>query len=188
MAVSEERSAVRRSGRQARQNVRGDERLGGELALRSHLRSLSMVTGAASVGVFIAHDGEPDLMPLIEELWEAGIVAALPVLEPDPDDYSMRFVPWRRNEELSAGRYGIPVPPVADAIEPATLLVSFTGFDSTGNRIGRGAGFFDRYLATSTADVIGVGFEVQRFEAVPVASHDIALGVIVTDLGVRFVE
>ena len=89
---------------------------------------------------------------------------------------------------MGAGRYGIPVPPVADAIEPATLLVSFTGFDSTGNRIGRGAGFFDRYLATSTADVIGVGFEVQRFEAVPVASHDIALGVIVTDLGVRFVE
>jgi 5-formyltetrahydrofolate cyclo-ligase len=188
MAGSGEHSTVRSAGRRARQNLRGDERLRAELALRSHLRFLSTIVAAKSVGVFMAHDGEPDLMPLIEWLWEEGKVVALPVLEPDPDDYSMRFVPWSQNQELSVGRYGIPVPPVADAIEPATLLVSFTGFDSSGNRIGRGAGFFDRYLATSAADVIGVGLEVQRFEAVPVASHDIALGVIVTDLGVMFVQ
>ena len=63
-----------------------------------------------------------------------------------------------------------------------------TGFDAHGNRIGRGGGFFDRYLARAASCAIGVAFEVQRFTAIPVEPHDVALPVIVTDLGVRWAE
>ncbi|MFT4990751.1 MAG: 5-formyltetrahydrofolate cyclo-ligase, partial [Acidimicrobiales bacterium] len=49
------------------------------------------VLQAPSVGVFLAHDGEPDLMPFVEMLWARGQIVALPVLEDDPSDHTMHF-------------------------------------------------------------------------------------------------
>lgn len=179
------RSDVRSAGRAARQALAGAERGAAEAKLIEHLLSLRAIE-ATSVGIFIAHDGEPDLQPLIDHLWAAGRTVALPVLDDDPSDFSMRFVPWRAGDELKAGRYDIPVPPDTAPLVPSSLLVSLTGFDSSGNRIGRGGGFFDRYLASYTGNVIGVGFEAQRFDAIPIEPHDQPLRSMVTDLGVRF--
>lgn len=188
MTDAEDRAVVRTAGRAARASLVGSKRASAEASLISHLGSLQLLERAESVGSFVAHDGEPDLTPLVEWLWHRGQRVALPVLEDDPDDRSMRFVPWGQTERLTAGRYGIPVPPPAPAVVPDVLLVSFTGFDSAGRRIGRGAGFFDRYLASYRGSVVGVGFEVQRFEVVPTNTHDVPLPVVVTDLGVRFVS
>ncbi len=155
----------------------------------AHLASLSALH-VASVGAFVAHDGEPDLTPFVELLWERGCDVALPSLRDDPGDHSMQFRTWTRGTELVPGRYGIPVPPAAesDVITPACLLVSLTAFDSQGNRMGRGAGFFDRYLAATDCDIVGVGFETQRVELVPTESHDVAMPIMVTDLGVRYLS
>ena len=100
----------------------------------------------------------------------------------------MRYVPWFEGEPLHEGRYGIPVPGSSLAIEPATVLVSMTGFDTAGNRMGWGGGFFDRYLAATTAEIVGVALEVQRFDEIPIEDHDVSLPVIVTDLGVRLIQ
>lgn len=151
----------------------------------AHLASVDALR-VPTVGVFVADDGEPDLMPLISSLQQRGHTVALPTLQDDPNDFSMHYVPWRSGEELCAGRYGIPVPCHGDVVEPDTVLVSLVGFDSWGNRIGRGGGFFDRYLARTTASVVGVAFEAQRFVSIPIEPHDVALPTIVTDRGVRF--
>jgi len=184
MESADLREQARRSGRAARTGLSGDQRLRAETLLISHLRSIPALR-RGSVGVFVAHDGEPDLMPLVQWLWDNDVVVALPVLLDDPNDFSMRFVQWERDDVLQPGRYDIPVPPSGQAIELDTVLVSFTGFDASGNRIGRGGGFFDRYLATTNANVIGVGFEAQRMQQVPVESHDQPLPMVVTDLGIR---
>lgn len=186
-----ERAAVRKSGRAARRAVVGADRTFREAALVSHLASVRALQ-AASVGVFIAHDGEPDLMPLVEMLWARGQTVALPVLEDDPNDRTMCFRAWKQGDALVAGRYDIPIPPLAPShatdsrIAPDCLLVSLTAFDSLGNRMGRGAGFFDRYLATADCQIVGVAFETQRVEHVPIEDHDVAMPTMVTDLGVRY--
>lgn len=154
-------------------------------SLISHLLHLHGVGRSSSVGLFVADDGEPDLRPLVRRLWDRGAQVALPVLHDDPADYSMRFIPWKADDTLVPGRYEIPIPPPRPPIEPEVLLVSFVGFDAVGNRMGRGGGFFDRYLASTSASVIGVGFEVQRFESIPVQAHDQPLPTVVTDHGVR---
>ena len=179
------RSEVRTAGRSARHALQGPARAQAEAQLVHHLDSLTALRSGA-VGAFVAHDGEPDLQPVVSRLWDQGRTVALPVLRDDPDDFSMRFLPWEPNAPLMPGRYGIEVPRDAPAIVPATLLVSLTGFDPRGNRIGRGAGFFDRYLASYSGTVVGVGFEVQRFAAIPTEAHDEPLSALVTDLGVRF--
>jgi len=187
MGVSTDRHRVRSAGRRARQSIVGDQRRTAEQSLVQHLRSLQ-ASHAASVGVFIAHDGEPNLMAFIDWVWGRGCTVALPVLDDDPEDFTMRFVPWIRGEALTSGRYGISVPAPVDAIVPETLLVSLTGFDSAGNRMGRGAGFFDRYLEETPCNVVGVGFENQRFASIPTEPHDQPLPIIATDLGVRFIQ
>lgn len=189
IAVTEpqRRAEARKVGRHARQSLDGPARLEAEARLISHLLALD-VFAVSSVGLFLAHDGEPDLTPLIEALWNRDATVALPVLRDDPEDYSMRFMPWRNGDTLGSGRYGIPVPPKAEVISPETLLVSMVGFDTDGNRIGRGAGYFDRYLATYVGNVVGVAFETQKLDAVPIDTHDVAMPVVVTEFGVRFTD
>ena len=185
--VSADRSVVRAAGRNARRSVSGRDREDAERLLISHLKSVHVV-GAPCVGAFVAHDGEPDLAPLVDWIWEQGRSVSLPILNDDPDDFTMQFVPWHPDDELRRGRYGIPVPPRRPPVQPDTLLVSLTGFDRYGNRMGRGAGFFDRYLSESSAAVVGVGLEVQRFDAMPIEAHDERLPMVVTDLGIRYTD
>jgi 5-formyltetrahydrofolate cyclo-ligase len=78
---------------------------------------------------------------------------------------------------------GIPFP-VADI---DLVIVPGLGFDAAGNRLGRGRGFYDRFL--SHPDFVGVacalGFEEQFVEKVPVSPHDIPVHMLVTDKTVR---
>ena len=76
--------------------IGGPTRARAEASLVHHLLSLSAITEAASVGVFHPHDGEPDLRELVDDLWARNVTVALPVVEDDPADFSMRFVEWRR--------------------------------------------------------------------------------------------
>lgn len=158
-----------------------------EAQLQAHLHSLASLAGP-SVGLFIAHDGEPDITPLTEALWERGQTVALPVVD-DGADGAMQFRTWHRGVGLVQGRYGIPAPPrdQSEPVTPTAVLVSLTAFDSRGNRMGRGGGYFDRYLASASCEIVGVAFECQRVPTVPTQSHDIAMPTMVTDLGVRFI-
>jgi len=83
---------------------------------------------------------------------------------------------------------GMAEPP-ADApaaLPPDLVLVPGLGFDRQGHRLGRGAGYYDRFLATlpSATWRIGVGFECQVRDSIPTEPHDIRLHGLVTELGV----
>ena len=64
------------------------------------------------------------------------------------------------------------------------IIAPLLGFDRHNNRLGLGSGWYDRFLATQQrAKVIGLAFEVQRTDAIPVEAHDVALDSIVTENG-----
>jgi 5-formyltetrahydrofolate cyclo-ligase len=67
------------------------------------------------------------------------------------------------------------------------VIVPGVGFTQTGQRIGRGMGFYDRFLAQS--DFIGVScglaFEEQIVDNLPTLDHDMALSMLASDRGVR---
>ncbi|HXH30011.1 MAG TPA: 5-formyltetrahydrofolate cyclo-ligase [Bacteriovoracaceae bacterium] len=66
-------------------------------------------------------------------------------------------------------------------VEPEWLLVPGLGFDLNGNRLGRGKGFFDRYLEDNDALRIGLCWSEQIFEQIPVESHDCHMDYIITE-------
>jgi 5-formyltetrahydrofolate cyclo-ligase len=63
------------------------------------------------------------------------------------------------------------------------IVVPGLAFDSTGQRLGRGAGFYDRFLANPTlrAFTCGVGFEVQLLDNLPIDRWDMPLHAIATE-------
>ena len=90
---------------------------------------------------------------------------------------------------LRIGKHGVREP-ASDQVMPLDqmdmILVPGLAFDDAGKRLGRGGGFYDRLLAGMAGDVrrIGVCFDQQRANAVPVDAHDQRVDVLVTPAGV----
>lgn len=78
---------------------------------------------------------------------------------------------------------GKPIP--LDLID--LVIVPGLGFTPKGYRIGRGMGFYDRFLAQPEFVGLscGLSFEEQVLPELPVLDHDVPLGMLVTDRGVR---
>ena len=99
------------------------------------------------------------------------------------------------DDELTPGVWGIREPSAAlrrqpaRAIDPAEIdLVIAPGvaFDRRGGRLGHGKGYYDRFLqrARASATIVGVAFECQLFDAVPMAAHDAFMDYVITERGV----
>jgi 5-formyltetrahydrofolate cyclo-ligase len=146
---------------------------------------------ASSIALFAPLPTEPDIHPLIEEAWAQGKQVALPRMfrdERGPHLHWHAVTGWSGVTE--PGRFGLrePDPDVCPRLEPSKLGCAFVpglAFDETGLRLGRGGGFYDRFLAAAPADLprFGLMFACQRVAALPREPHDQALPAIVTEDG-----
>ena len=104
---------------------------------------------------------------------------------------SLTFHKVESLEELKPGRFGVPEPDSGSvSIEPGKLdlvIVPGTAFDSTGNRVGYGKGYYDRLLINIPIERrIGAVYGFQVLDTVPAGEHDQAVGVVVTEFGIIF--
>lgn len=72
----------------------------------------------------------------------------------------------------------------AKVVAPEIIIVPGLGFDKSGKRLGRGKGFYDKYLEENSAIKIAVAFEMQMEKEIPVDPHDIKMDFVVTDQNV----
>ena len=99
----------------------------------------------------------------------------------------MDFYSWRLGEPLKANAYGIFEPEVRDVslVLPdmnSLFLVPVVAVDKLGQRIGSGAGFYDRYFAQNPFGVkIGVAFDFQVMKNLPRAKNDVKVDYIASD-------
>lgn len=157
-------------------------------AIADHLLAAPEVRRAATVACYVSVGSEPGTTALLDRLVEAGKRVVLPVLLPDND---LDWSPYHGPTSLAPAGRGLlePVGPRLgpDAVATAdVVLVPGLAVSSTGQRLGRGGGSYDRALArvplgTFTcvllyADEIGV--------AVPTEPHDRPVSASVTPEGV----
>ncbi len=84
--------------------------------------------------------------------------------------------------DLRPGHWGILEPRVVRAGgEPEVWLVPGVAFDGRGYRLGHGKGYFDQLLAGRPGTKIGLAYDFQIVESVPVAAHDVRLDYIITE-------
>ncbi len=84
---------------------------------------------------------------------------------------------------LHKGSYDIMEPEGNDTVKPQVLdliIVPGVAFDRSGNRLGRGKGFYDRFLAQTHAVTIAVCFDCQLVDHIPTERHDLPAQFIVT--------
>ncbi len=143
-----------------------------------------------AIAMFVAHGGEPDLLPVAHRLIESGREVALPALKGD----ALTFHRYDPNVPMTANRFGIPEPVDQPRVAIETLdwvLMPLVGFSAAGARLGMGGGFYDRTLASVAASSplkVGVGYAFQQVDALPVESWDVSMAMVVTDRGRLWVE
>ncbi|MFM9976945.1 MAG: 5-formyltetrahydrofolate cyclo-ligase [Sphingomonadaceae bacterium] len=144
-------------------------------------RLVPLVSPSGIVAAYIAIGSEIDPMPLIAALAATGCSIALPRVT--AREAAMQFAPWSPGTPLSAGPFGLRQP-AADVPEivPGVILAPLLGFDAMRNRIGYGAGFYDRAFARfPAARRIGLAWAMQACEAIPTDPWDIPLEAIATE-------
>ena len=65
--------------------------------------------------------------------------------------------------------------PFKDFSQIDVALIPGLAFDTNGHRLGRGKGYYDRFLTAFTGKTIGVCFDFQKVAEVPVDAHDVAV-------------
>lgn len=136
------------------------------------------------IAVYLAKEDEIDLDPFIAEMAKrSGIRLAAPKWNAAARTYNLAVF---SGCDTVSGRYSIREPAGGKEVPPREVdvwIVPGLAFTSAGDRLGYGAGYYDRFLAEAAPDSLklGVAYPFQILDALPVAGHDIRLDGIVTD-------
>lgn len=101
---------------------------------------------------------------------------------PRVNGVNLEILPYDETR-LELGSFHIEEPTGNDLTDPATIelvVVPGVAFDRQGRRLGRGKGYYDRFLQSSRATKVGVGYEFQLIDEVPSEPHDINMDIVVT--------
>jgi 5-formyltetrahydrofolate cyclo-ligase len=179
-----EKSEARRQIAEAVRGLTPPERNAKSASIAGRVLSLPEIQPARAVMGFLPMPDELDTRPLLAKLISAGKRVYVPrtVLRP------RRMFPVRLTdvESLRIGEYGIMEPAGEETCGPTDLdfiILPGRAFDAKGNRLGRGAGYYDRFLATLSENAVlcGICFDCQVMETVPTDERDRPVDIVVTE-------
>ena len=181
--MAEDKASRRAELLAALRGTAAEDRMAWSVATRHHLTASDLWKQARSVMVFAALKYEADLLPL---LYAAdGRRFSFPALE--NDSIVPRLV--RSEDDLILASNGIREPSPRCPEEPMSeldlILVPGLGFAPDGTRMGRGRGYYDRFLAGVSDRTIrcGVCFGCQLQPALPSEPHDVRMDFLLTESG-----
>lgn len=185
------RAQLRRELRQARNALTASQQQQAADAVATQLLTTPFISKTGSLALYLPNDGEISLTPFVQKIKHdhPQVRLALPVLHPFSKG-NLLFLHYHDSTRMHTNRFGIdePVLDCTAVVPPPTLdviLMPLVGFDSDGNRLGMGGGFYDRTLANrhtwpTRPGLIGIAHDCQQVDALPVASWDVPLDAIVT--------
>ena len=183
---------LRREMRTRRRILSDSDRRHRSQAIIGNLKRSRLFCCATRIACYLPNDGEANLTPLIRQLNGWRKQCFLPVLD-TLRPRRLWFAPYDCGDRLIDNRYGIPEPALAAREYVAAwhldlILVPLVAFDEGANRLGMGGGYYDRTLAFRRRRthwhrprLLGIAFECQRVDTLPVRPWDIPLNGVVTE-------
>ena len=155
---------------------------------RSLTSLVGNLLGDGGLVAFCPFRKEPDIRPFLQNLLMQGRALYLPRYRRESSAYELVRIRSLEND-LTPGYYGIqePVKSLIGAQPPfhapmqQVWLVPGIAFDRSGNRLGRGKGFYDMLLEGADGVKIGVAYDCQIADAIPSELHDVSMDYVVTE-------
>ena len=133
------------------------------------LEQMTCFREAKTVLLYYPIQNEVDVLPLVKKYKHEKTL-----LFPVSHRHGMTVHPYAGNKNMHRGKFGIPEPTTpAYEGEIDLVIVPAVAFDEKGRRLGRGGGYYDRFIKKLTyAVLVGVGYDFQLVDEVPAARHD----------------
>ncbi|MCA9242693.1 MAG: 5-formyltetrahydrofolate cyclo-ligase [Phycisphaerales bacterium] len=182
------KAALRATLRAALANVDSEKRVVLSAAICARAIAQSEYASASVIMAFLSLPDEVDTGDLIGAALRAGKRVAAPCA--DWDSKTMRVAPLTSVDRVvETGRHGLREP-IAGSVGASIplgdidlVIVPGLGFDESGARLGRAAGFYDRFLAQPElrAKRMALALDRQIVERLPTEPHDQPVDLIVTE-------
>lgn len=181
------RQQLRQQIRLRRKSLTHEQQTQAAQQAAARMMGFAPVVEAQTVAAFLSFDGELDTRPLIEGLWRAGKKVYLPVLHPFSAG-NLLFLRYFPDSDLVLNHFKIHEPAldvrhVLPLNKLDVLITPLVAFDTTGQRLGMGGGFYDRTLQNWRAHglfPVGYAHDCQQVDALPVEEWDIPLPAVIT--------
>jgi 5-formyltetrahydrofolate cyclo-ligase len=174
---------LRANVRTARCSIDAAKRRDAAVSVSERLLALPETVRARLVLTYSASPEELDPHPAVEVLRMRGVSIAYPRIDA-PGRLEAHVI--GSEEDLEPGAFGVSEPTASAPVAPLRavdiVIVPGIAFDPACARIGYGGGYYDRLLARldPRCTLIGIAFDEQVVERIPVEPHDVALDFVVT--------
>ena len=181
---------LRALARRRRNRLKPDEVRAKSLEITRRVLLLSLWQQAQVVLGYCSFNSEVETRFLLEDALEQGKRVVLPRVNKDQGVLDLYYVEGLDGEWVGPGTWKIPEPrpercQPADKGDIDLILVPGVAFDTTGGRLGYGGGYYDRLLHSLREDqqrrAVGLAFEDQIVEDVPLSFFDFRVPIIVTN-------
>jgi 5-formyltetrahydrofolate cyclo-ligase len=164
-----------------------EDALGKSRIILDKVLALPVFGTAQTIMFYAAFQGEVDTFALMEQAIKLNKRVVLPIVRIETAEIIP--VEIRSTGDLKRGAFGIPEPAflpdrLVDAYTLDLIVVPGVAFDRSNFRLGRGAGFYDRFLARLpfTIPTVGLAYDFQMVDAIPgLMPHDRPVSQVVTN-------
>ena len=180
--ITAEKARLRRQALDWLATLSSQARIAGDEALFRRFLALPQIESVRTVLLYHGMDTEPDTVRLLPPLWDMGKQVCLPRCLPG-NQMEARLV--QRDSTLVRHPYGMLEPgPDCPLIPPDQIdlvLVPGLAFDRSGGRLGRGGGYYDRWLAGFSGITAALCRDGLLMEAIPRLPHDLGVDLVITE-------
>ena len=180
--ITAEKARLRRQALDWLAALSPPERIAGDESLFRRFLALPQIESVRTVLLYHGMDTEPDTVRLLPPLWDIGKQVCLPRCLPG-NQMEARLV--QRDSTLIRHPYGMLEPgPDCPLIPPDQIdlvLVPGLAFDRSGGRLGRGGGYYDRWLAGFSGITAALCRDGLLMEAIPRLPHDLGVDLVITE-------
>lgn len=162
-----------------------EQRHRASLAACARLMGLGTFRHASVVMLYMPLATEVDTTTLAIRCFQTGKIVCVPKVDWDRRD--MHAVEIRSfDDNMETDEHGLRTPRGGQLLPPSAIdlvVVPALAYDTQGSRLGRGGGYYDRYLSRlrRSATAVGVAFDTQIIDEVPSDERDVSVDTVVTD-------